>query len=188
MLQQRKGEREQDSKVATANLCVHVDLETTFACGHQDLTTWSCAAAKTVEAANHQYVWRKLENDRDENCGECLEQEEVNRDEAFARLTRTHAAETDTVHELREKMDALEEERDQLADSLDLVEDEIKATLEELPSDEQRHIDEIDAQLDVLAVEQAEFVRQMDDQNIALEIAILKLREGLQTALSENNE
>lgn len=186
MLQQRKAEREQDLKVATADICVHVDLETTFACGHQDLTTWSRATAKTAEAANHRSVWRKLENDRDENCGECLGQEEANRDEAFARLTRSHAAETDTVHESRERVDALEEERDELADSLDLVEDEVKAPLEELLSDGQRHTEEVDAQLDILAVEQAEFVRQMDDQNMALEIAILELREELQTALSEN--
>ena len=185
MLQQRKAEREQDLKVATADICVHVDLETTFACGHQDLTTWSCATAKTAETANHQSVWRKLENDRDEDCGECLEQEEANRDEAFARLTRSHAAETDTVHALREQMDALEEERDELADSLELVEDEVKATLEELLSDGRRHTEEVNAELDILAVEQAVFVRQMDDQNMALEIAILELREELQTALSE---
>ncbi|KAI4627568.1 uncharacterized protein J4E87_004132 [Alternaria ethzedia] len=92
------------------------------------------------------------------------------------------------LHELRERMDALEEERDELADSLDLVEDEVKATLEELLSDGQRHAEEVDTQLDILAVEQAEFVRQMDDQNMALEITILELREELQTALSDNAE
>jgi hypothetical protein len=86
------------------------------------------------------------------------------------------------------ELEALRQERDELAARLDMLEGEIVENLRDRLLDDQHQGQDIDAQLNVLIVEHAEFMRQTDEHNAALEIAILALEEELRTAFSQNDE
>jgi hypothetical protein len=113
-------------------------------------------------------------------------------------LTRAHAAETLTVQELRGQieemgdvwieLEGMREERNELAERLDMVRGEVVAALQELLLDNQRQTEDMDAQLNILAVQQTELMREIDEQNAATDIAILQLREDLRTACLEEVE
>jgi hypothetical protein len=201
VLQQQKVERETNSKALAENLCTEVRIETTFACAHRVRKLFVREHAKHIamaEAAHQQNLRLDIYPTSDKNCEECRIQEEVNLNEAYARLTRAHAAETQTVLELREQieemgnvgfeLEALRRERDDLAARLDMLGGEVVENLRDLLLDDQQQGQDIDAQLNVLIVEHAEFMRQTDERNAAMEIAILALEEELRIVSSQNNE
>jgi hypothetical protein len=182
---------EQTRKQVPPNEGIHVNLHTTYACGCETDKSWVTKGFTKEDAAHHT----ELKGNRNENCYECREQEEANRDAAFARLTRAHAAEEQRVQrrdalimELQRRINRLARERDELAERLDVIEGEAVAELWTILLEGQRRSEEIDARLNVLHVEQTEFMRQVDEQNAAAEIAMLELAEQVRTFLRAEEE
>ncbi|KAF1946656.1 hypothetical protein EJ02DRAFT_216650 [Clathrospora elynae] len=198
-----RGWREASDRVATltrelaeakrkipTNDRIHVTVKRTYRCGHETNESWSTGNA-AQEACHYQ---QKLSTRRDENCYDCRHQENANRDAAVARLTRTHTADEQAIRELRVRIEevgdveALTQERDELAERLEVIEGEAMAELREIILAGQRQSEDIDAQINVLAVELNEFMRQVDERNATTDVAILDLEERFQTILLENQE
>jgi hypothetical protein len=83
---------------------------------------------------------------------------------------------------------ALTQERDELVERLEVIEGEAVVKLREILLDGQRQSEGIEAELDILAVEEAEFMRQVDSQNAAAEVATLELEELLRITLLQDEE
>jgi hypothetical protein len=167
-------------------LCV--DLTINYSCPHKETSLYRCNGKECKTTFNCVETLQTT----CEHCKNCRQQEEANRDAALARLTKAHAADEQAVQELRARlqelerdrmgMEALTQERDELAQRLDIIEGEAVAELREIL------LEDIDSRLDVLAVEQAEFMRQVDEQNAVAELAMLELEEQVRIMLPEDEE
>jgi hypothetical protein len=169
-------------------------VELTYSCGTVKTKRWRPDNVSEEECEYKQHLKANL----NETCERCQEQENANRDAAFMRITRAHAAEEHTVQELRAQIqeldgdaidvEALIQEGDELAEMLEVLEGPAIEELMEIFLDDQRQSEDTNNRIDILAVEQNTFMRQVDEENAAIDMAILDLRERLQIALLEQHK
>ncbi|KAF2129836.1 hypothetical protein P153DRAFT_356519 [Dothidotthia symphoricarpi CBS 119687] len=162
---------------------VRIGLQTIYSCGHGDRDYWS-----TLDPGEDPLYTKELVIRKTFVCEACRNQERISSDGFAAVQTMDSPEQNLELQELKNRIQQLEEERDELLRNPAAVDSEAINQLLDARTAAQHQSEDLQARLEIALVERNSLQTKLDEQATANDIAIIGLEESLHIANRERHD